>query len=288
MTLVLGGVLLSLRIIGIVLLVLLILAGIFLLLPVGLVIRWSQREGAVWQAKVGPLRFPLYPFPESEPLEQTRPSKKKKPKENAGPKAGGKSAPAVTEQKTTADIRAAATPSAPPTAPEPAANSAAKNVSQDRPGRVDKASQPENTAKSAVTPTAPQDPDWGGLLAAGRTLANALWPDRANWLRHVRVRHLEIFWTVTGEDAADTAIRYGAYMAACNTALAVARDHVSIQSDCLRLEPDFAGKQKENRHIACQILSRMYIIILVVRVLSQTDKKTGETPLRTMLQQLGA
>ncbi len=126
------------------------------------------------------------------------------------------------------------------------------------------------------------------MLAAGRTLAGALWPQRAKWLRRVRVCHLKVFWTVTGADAADTAISYGAYMAACNTALAVARDHLTIQSDLLRLEPDFTGEQKEKRSISCQILSRMYIILLVVRTLMRKDKKTGEIPLHTMLRQLGA
>ena len=281
MTLVLGGVLLCLRIIGIVLLVLLVLAGIFLLLPVGLVIRWSQPEGAVWQAKVGPLRFPLYPFPEPKPPKPARPGKKKKARNNQATQASGQTAGRAPEANALAGTQAA------PPAPEPAANGGPRAAAQERPAGAGAPPQPEKPVKPPQTASAAQDPDWGGLLAAGRTLARALWPGRANWLRHVRVRHLEIFWTVTGEDAADTAIRYGAYMAACNTALAVARDHVSIQSDSLRLEPDFAGKQKEKRRIACQILSRMYIIILVVRVLLQTDKKTGETPLHTMLQQLG-
>ena len=140
---------------------------------------------------------------------------------------------------------------------------------------------------AAGTPEGGQ-PDWGGLLAAGRTLAGALWPQRAKWLRRARVCHLKVFWTVTGADAADTAISYGAYMAACNTALAVARDHLTIQSDLLRLEPDFTGEQKEKRSISCQILSRMYIILLVVRTLMRKDEKTGEIPLHTILRQLGA
>ena len=128
----------------------------------------------------------------------------------------------------------------------------------------------------------------GGLLGAARTLAAALWPRRQAFLNRIRVRHLNIFWTVTGADAADTAITYGRRIAACNMALAAARDHIHIQADRLRLEPDFTGKQKEKRCISCQILCRTYIMLIVLKALLQRNEKTGEVPLRKALEQLGA
>lgn len=134
---------------------------------------------------------------------------------------------------------------------------------------------------------APQ-PDAGGLLGAARTLAAVLWPRRQAFLNRIRVRHLNIFWTVTGADAADTAITYGRRIAACNMALAAARDHIRIQADRLRLEPDFTGKQKEKRCISCQILCRTYIMLIVLKALLQRNEKTGEVPLRKALEQLGA
>lgn len=276
MTAVLGGVLLALRILGIVLgLLLLAVAGI-LLMPVGLDIRWSAKEGAVWQAKAGPLRFPLYPFPDQP----------------AGP-----DTPSATTGK--AKRRPKRKPKQPPEAPAPRADRPAQPSREPERPQTPPAGTPQPPKADGQTLQARPDPaaagtpeggqpDWGGLLAAGRTLAGALWPQRAKWLRRVRVCHLKVFWTVTGADAADTAISYGAYMAACNTALAVARDHLTIQSDLLRLEPDFTGEQKEKRSISCQILSRMYIILLVVRTLMRKDEKTGEIPLHTMLRQLGA
>lgn len=276
MTAVLGGVLLALRILGIVLgLLLLAVAGI-LLLPVGLDIRWSAKEGAVWQAKAGPLRFPLYPFPDQP----------------AGP-----DTPSATTGKT--KRRPKRKPKQPPEAPAPRADRLAQPSREPERSQTPPAGTPQPPKADGQMPQARPDPaaaetpeggqpDWGGLLAAGRTLAGALWPQRAKWLRRVRVCHLKVFWTVTGADAADTAISYGAYMAACNTALAVARDHLTIQSDLLRLEPDFTGEQKEKRSISCQILSRMYIMLLVVRTLMRKDEKTGEIPLHTMLRQLGA
>ena len=276
MTAVLGGVLLALRILGIVLgLLLLAVAGI-LLLPVGLDIRWSAKEGAVWQAKAGPLRFPLYPFPD-QPAGPDTPSAttgkaKRRPKRK--PKQP-QEAPAPRADRPAQPSREPESPQTPPAGtPQP-------------PKADGQAPQARPDPAAAGTPEGGQ-PDWGGLLAAGRTLAGALWPQRAKWLRRVRVCHLKVFWTVTGADAADTAISYGAYMAACNTALAVARDHLTIQSDLLRLEPDFTGEQKEKRSISCQILSRTYIILLVVRTLMRKDEKTGEIPLHTMLRQLGA
>lgn len=279
MTAVLGGVLLALRILGIVLGVLLLAVLIILLMPVGLDIRWSAKEGAVWQAKAGPLRFPLYPFPD-QPAGPDTPSAatgkaKRRPKRK--PKQPPE-APAPRADRPAAPPRASESPQTPP----PSATA--------QPPKAD--GQATQTQPAAAEPAAGAStgglPDMGGLLAAGRTLAGALWPQRAKWLRWVRVCHLKVFWTVTGADAADTAISYGAYMAACNTALAVARDHLTIQSDLLRLEPDFTGEQKEKRSISCQILSRTYIILLVVRTLMRKDEKTGEIPLHTMLRQLGA
>lgn len=276
MTAVLGGVLLALRILGIILGVLLLAVAGILLMPVGLDIRWSAKEGAVWQAKAGPLRFPLYPFPDQP----------------AGP-----DTPSATTGK--AKRRPKRKPKQPPEAPAPRADRPAQPSREPERSQTPPAGTPQPPKADGQTLQARPDPaaagtpeggqpDWGGLLAAGRTLAGALWPQRAKWLRRVRVCHLKVFWTVTGADAADTAISYGAYMAACNTALAVARDHLTIQSDLLRLEPDFTGEQKEKRSISCQILSRMYIILLVVRTLMRKDEKTGEIPLHTMLRQLGA
>lgn len=75
------------------------------------------------------------------------------------------------------------------------------------------------------------------------------------WMRDhavckLRVRHLDVFWTVTCEDAAKTALAYGAEMAAFNTLLALLQQSVSIQSDRLWLEPDFTGERRRERRVA--------------------------------------
>ena len=89
------------------------------------------------------------------------------------------------------------------------------------------------------------------------------------WLLHgVRITRLRVLWTVTREDASDTAITYGRAVAALNTALAVARDHMKIESEELRLEPDFTGERAAQRRISFELFTRPVIVLVIgVRLL---------------------
>lgn len=256
MSAVLGGVLLAVRIAAVLLGVVALLAAVLLLLPVGLDIRWDRKNDLAVKFCAGPLRFPVYPRPQ-----------KKAAKAKAKPKA-----------KTKPEQKAASPEPGPPPAPPAQNKDEAAGASAPQP----------DAAQQGPAPAPAAQPDAGGLLGAARTLAAALWPRRQAFLNRIRVRHLNIFWTVTGADAADTAITYGRRIAACNMALAAARDHIRIQADRLRLEPDFTGKQKEKRCISCQILCRTYIMLIVLKALLQRNEKTGEVPLRKALEQLGA
>lgn len=256
MSAVLGGVLLAVRIAAVLLGVVALLAAVLLLLPVGLDIRWDHKNDMAVKFCAGPLRFPVYPRPQ-----------KKAAKAKAKPKA-----------KTKPEQKAASPEPGPPPAPPAQNKDEAAGASAPQP----------DAAQQGPAPAPAAQPDAGGLLGAARTLAAALWPRRQAFLNRIRVRHLNIFWTVTGADAADTAITYGRRIAACNMALAAARDHIRIQADRLRLEPDFTGKQKEKRCISCQILCRTYIMLIVLKALLQRNEKTGEIPLRKALEQLGA
>ena len=126
-----------------------------------------------------------------------------------------------------------------------------------------------------------------GLLKAGRILARAMWPHRAWLLQKTRVLHLCVYWTVTEEDAADTAVTYGRRIALFNTLLSIARDHLEIRSDSLRLEPDFTGEQKEKRSFSCQLRARAYIMIKIIRILLRRDPQSGQTPLQQILAAFG-
>ena len=260
MSAVLGGVLLAVRIAAVLLGVVALLAAVLLLLPVGLDIRWDRKNDLAVKFCAGPLRFPVYPRPKKK-------AAKAKAKEKAKPKA-----------KTKPERKAASPEPGPPPAPPAQNKDEAAGASAPQP----------DAAQQGPAPAPAAQPDAGGLLGAARTLAAALWPRRQAFLNRIRVRHLNIFWTVTGVDAADTAITYGRRIAACNMALAAARDHIHIQADRLRLEPDFTGKQKEKRCISCQILCRTYIMLIVLKALLQRNEKTGEVPLRKALEQLGA
>ena len=260
MSAVLGGVLLAVRIAAVLLGVVALLAAVLLLLPVGLDIRWDRKNDLAVKFCAGPLRFPVYPRPKKK-------AAKAKAKEKEKPKA-----------KTKPERKAASPEPGPPPAPPAQNKDEAAGASAPQP----------DAAQQGPAPAPAAQPDAGGLLGAARTLAAALWPRRQAFLNRIRVRRLNIFWTVTGADAADTAITYGRRIAACNMALAAARDHIRIQADRLRLEPDFTGKQKEKRCISCQILCRTYIMLIVLKALLQRNEKTGEVPLRKALEQLGA
>ena len=271
MTVVLGATLLALRIVGGVLAVLLAAVAVVLFLPVGLDIRWSKKEGAHWQARFGPLSLPLYPFPEEMPADPLGLARTQK----AGKKPKRKSADAPG-----LDAQAGKTVSATEEGAPPSSASAAPQ----KQGQGKNAPGPEPRETPSPMPGADE---MDGLLKAGRILARAMWPHRAWLLQKTRVLHLCVYWTVTGEDAADTAVTYGRRIALFNTLLSIARDHLEIRSDSLRLEPDFTGEQKEKRSFSCQLRARAYIMIKIIRILLRRDPQSGQTPLQQILAAFG-
>ena len=83
----------------------------------------------------------------------------------------------------------------------------------------------------------------------------------------MRVRRLQVFWTVTCEDAAATAIAFGAAMTALNTALAAVQQAIPLQSEGLWLEPDFTGARRADRHIFGIVQARAILMLhLLYRV----------------------
>lgn len=104
-----------------------------------------------------------------------------------------------------------------------------------------------------------------------KALANCVL-SHVRWLhRHsafkMSIRHADVYWTVTCEDAAATAIAYGAEMAALNTALALVQQTVRLQSDRLWLEPDFTGAKHDERRIACTVsASAVLMLHLLYRI----------------------
>ena len=170
MSAVLGGMLLAVRIAAVLLGVVALLAAVLLLLPVGLDIRWDRKNDLAVKFCAGPLRFPVYPRPQ-----------KKAAKAKAKPKA-----------KTKPERKAASPEPGPPPAPP------AQNKDEDAGVAAPQPDTAQQGPPAAAAPAPAPQPDAGGLLGAARTLAAALWPRRQAFLNRIRVRHLDVFWTVTG------------------------------------------------------------------------------------------
>lgn len=273
MTVFLGALVFLGRALLILLLVVLILAALLLVVPVGLSFRWTPAAGAVVQACLGPVRHMLYP--------RRKKKQKKVPKQKSGAGEGRPAEPTVSAAPAQSD----AEPAEPPVPPKPA--------------EEPKAAPKPETAPSAGEPDPPLPPltaipqdelepdERDALLGAAKVFFQTLVPHRARLLRGVEVRNLTVFWTVTGDDAADTAVAYGRRMALANNLLGLARQFLSIRADSLRMEPDFTGQMAEKRIFSCQIRTRPYIILLILFYLMRRNEQ-GKTPLNLILDQLGA
>ena len=256
MSAVLAVLLTVLKILGIVLAVILVLVAVVLVLPVGLSLRYEGKTLEL-RLRAGPVRILLYPRP-SRSAAQAR--------QGAAPEAAP-AGPGRDSPKPAAPRCARAGESA-----AQAAGPAVPKASVAAP-----AGQPEKKAgeKSPNKNKASARPEKPGLVerVLGAFRSNpveflshlfSLVMAAGGWLLHgVRITRLRVLWTVTREDASDTAITYGRAVAALNTALAVARDHMKIESEELRLEPDFTGERAAQRRISFELFTRPVIVLMI-------------------------
>ena len=254
--------LVTLKVFGAVLLILLLLLLAALLLPLGLDIRYAAGQWQV-QAWYALLHFALYP-PKSAPQQAASPAREA-PKEPAAQKP----------------------PSPPAAKAEPAQNTQKADKTQSPP------KQPTPPAAKAQAKPEPK-PQAGGLpFGIGARLDAALallqrdpvafikcafghlgWLGRGT-AKSLRLDHVTVFWTVTGQDAAATAVTYGALLGALNTAWALLQQSVRVQADRLWLEPDFTGQQKADRCISLQVRSCAAVLLwLALRFARRLYKAT--------------
>ena len=236
-------VLLILKVIGVVLLVLLALVVLVLLTPMGVAGDWCAGTLLV-RLKIGPLSFALWPRAEKPPSAKT-----------GGKPAGERPSPAPPAPQPQA---------AAPRPPEPAAQKPVPPPSKAA------APEPEKTEKASPLPAflqkrldaaiayARKDP----VAFAGTMLGHAGWFTK-RLLKGLRVRHLCIWWSITGEDAAQTALRFGQMMTLSNNLLTYLRQFVSIKADSLWLEPDFTGQQRSRRAVSGQLTARPGTLLLL-------------------------
>lgn len=266
-------VLFILRLLGWVLLAVLVLLFLVLILPLG--VRFSYRPGSLqMKACYGPLTFTLWPRGGAE-------------KKTTAPKAAPDKTPPPAVTKTAEGEKAAVTveikPDTPSAPPKQAGSIPAKPV----PPAPEPPKAAPDTPKTAAPPA-----DKGGLpfgiseridaalqllsddpmAFAKCMLGHTGWLGR-QLLRAIRVEHLDIFWTVTADEAAATAELYGAEMALANNLLAFVQQHVRLQSDRLWLEPDFTGQRTGERNVSFSLKSCAAVLLwLVIRLLHRLWK----------------
>lgn len=286
MSAVLAVVLTILKVIGILLLALLLLLLLALLLPAGIDFRWSHAGGLRLRLCYGPLHLTLYPRKPDEPEEEkaapkTEPDRQAPRQPTPQPKAAEvKTAETKTAETQPPPTQKEAAPQNPP--PEKQETQPQTPQTPQKPEQPPKAEQPKPKQEKAppkepAKPAAEEEEDTG---AADR-IKDALRADPIGYVRHLfdvlhacagpllwsfRVSKLRVYWTVTGWDAAATAVLYGKTLTTLNTILAIAQDHIRIEADQLRLEADYIGNAKQQRVVSFRLLiCPLLALITVVR-----------------------
>ena len=268
-----------LRLIGWVLLAILLLLVVALLLPLG--IQAAYRPGEAFaKAFYGPLKFTLWPRGGTQGAQSKAKSKptQKLPEKPDTP-------PPPTVIKTVEGEKASVTVKVEPdksALPAPAL----------RPAATTAQAEAKTTPASAPEETPPAQDSKGGLPfgisdhidAAMQLLSNdpmaftRCMLGHTDWLgrhllRSVRVSGLDIFWTVTADEASATAELFGAEMALANNLLALVQQYIRVQNDRLWLEPDFTGERAGERIVSFRLTSCAAVLLwLVIRLLHRLWK----------------
>lgn len=262
MTIVLTVLLAVLKFVGWLLLFLLALLVVLLILPVELRFAYQAGKPSL-TAWYGPLHFTLWPRAAAKDTAAQHPAAPQ-----PAPAAQPSAEPALS--KTQPAPAAAPAGAAAPT-PAPAAEFTGEHPkSSALPFHI---SERIETALNLLIhdPAAFVRCMFGHLRWVGRFLA-----------RHIKVQHLIVFWTVTGEDAVQTAELYGAAMAAANNLLAFLQQVVCLQCDHLQLEPDFTGQRRGERHISGRLHTHLFLLLwLLIRLLFRLGKDPQLQPAHT-------
>lgn len=268
-----------LRLIGWVLLTILLLLVVALLLPLG--IQAAYRPGEAFaKAFYGPLKFTLWPRGGTQGAQSKA---KSKPTQKSPEKPDTSPPPTVIKtvegEKASVTIKVEPDKSAlPAPAPRPAAT-AAQAEAKTTPASAPEETPPAQDSKGGLPFGISDHIDAAMQLLSDDPMAFAKcmlghtgWLGR-RLLRTVRVQHLDVFWTVTADEASTTAELYGAEMAALNNLLAFLQQYIRLQSDRLWLEPDFTGERAGERIVSFRLTSCAAVLLwLVIRLLHRLWK----------------
>lgn len=263
-----------LRLIGWVLLAILLLLVVALLLPLG--IQAAYRPGEAFaKAFYGPLKFTLWPRGGTQ---GTQSKAKSKPTQKSPEKPDTSPPPTVIKtvegEKASVTIKVKPDKSAlPAPAPRPAATTAQAEA-KTTPASAPEKTPPAQNSKGGLPFGISDHIDAAMQLLSDDPMAFAKcmlghtgWLGR-RLLRTVRVQHLDVFWTVTADEASTTAELYGAEMAALNNLLAFLQQYIRLQSDRLWLEPDFTGERTGERNISFRVsIGTGVLLWLLLRLL---------------------
>lgn len=263
-----------LRLIGWVLLAILLLLVVALLLPLG--IQAAYRPGEAFaKAFYGPLKFTLWPRGGTQGAQSKA---KSKPTQKSPEKPDTSPPPTVIKtvegEKASVTIKVELDKSAlPAPTPRPAAT-AAQAEAKTTPASAPEETPPAQNSKGGLPFGISDHIDAAMQLLSDDPMAFAKcmlghtgWLGR-RLLRTVRVQHLDVFWTVTADEASTTAELYGAEMAALNNLLAFLQQYIRLQSDRLWLEPDFTGERTGERNISFRVSTGTGVLFwLLLRLL---------------------
>lgn len=263
-----------LRLIGWVLLAILLLLVVALLLPLG--IQAAYRPGEAFaKAFYGPLKFTLWPRGGTQGAQSKA---KSKPTQKSPEKPDTSPPPTVIKtvegEKASVTVKVEPDKSAlPAPAPRPAAT-AAQAEAKTTPASAPEETPPAQDSKGGLPFGISDHIDAAMQLLSDDPMAFAKcmlghtgWLGR-RLLRTVRVQHLDVFWTVTADEASTTAELYGAEMAALNNLLAFLQQYIRLQSDRLWLEPDFTGERTGERNISFRVsIGTGVLLWLLLRLL---------------------
>ena len=263
-----------LRLIGWVLLAILLLLVVALLLPLGIQAAYRPGE-ALAKAFYGPLQFILWPRGGTQGAQSKA---KSKPTQKSPEKPDTSPPPTVIKtvegEKASVTIKVEPDKSAlPAPAPRPAAT-AAQAEAKTTPASAPEETPPAQDSKGGLPFGISDHIDAAMQLLSDDPMAFAKcmlghtgWLGR-RLLRTVRVQHLDVFWTVTADEACTTAELYGAEMAALNNLLAFLQQYIRLQSDRLWLEPDFTGERTGERNISFRVsIGTGVLLWLLLRLL---------------------
>ena len=263
-----------LRLIGWVLLTILLLLVVALLLPLG--IQAAYRPGEAFaKAFYGPLKFTLWPRGGTQGAQSKA---KSKPTQKSPEQPDTSPPPTVIKtvegEKASVTVKVEPDKSAlPAPAPRPAATTAQAEA-KTTPASAPEKTPPAQNSKGGLPFGISDHIDAAMQLLSDDPLAFAKcmlghtgWLGR-RLLRTVREQHLDVFWTVTADEASTTAELYGAEMAALNNLLAFLQQYIRLQSDRLWLEPDFTGERTGERNISFRVsIGTGVLLWLLLRLL---------------------